>query len=91
MITREKVKEYIWAGGDIDGYARSGRHSNITDADWFLIDQTVSAIGMIRRGQAAPVFKQRHQEEIRETFDSTGTYELLVDYEAKSEQGGLSQ
>jgi hypothetical protein len=63
MITQDKLREYIWAGGDIDGYARSGRRSDITDGDWFLIDGMLSAFSIIRRGLAADTFKKQHQDQ----------------------------
>jgi hypothetical protein len=91
MITRGKVQEFIWAGGDIDGYARSGRRSDITDGDWFLIEQMLGAISIIRGGLAADSFKKRHEDQVREVFDSPETYELLREYGAQSEQTGFRQ
>jgi len=85
MITQDKLREYIWAGGDIDGYARSGHRSDITDGDWFLIDRMLSAISIIRRGLAADTFKKQHQDQVREAFDSMETYQALQNYEAQSE------
>jgi hypothetical protein len=82
-----KLREYIWAGGDIDGYARSGRRSDITDGDWFLIDGMLSAFSIIRRGLAADTFKKQHQDQVRKAFDSMETYQALQDYEAQSEPG----
>ena len=84
MITQDKLHEYIWAGGDIDGYARSGRRGDITDNDWFLIDQMLSAISIIRRGLAADTFKKQHLDQVREAFDSMDTYQALQNYEAQS-------
>lgn len=83
MITRQKLSEYIWAGGDIDGYSRSGRHSDITDEDWSVIDRTLSAITILRRGLGADSFRRQHEECIGKVFDSMETYELLVKYEAQ--------
>jgi hypothetical protein len=85
MITQGKLREYIWANGDIDGYARSGRVSDITDGDWLLIDRMLSAISIIRRGLAADTFKQQHQDQVREAFDSMETYKALQNYEAQIE------
>lgn len=87
MITRAKLDEYIWADGDIDGYARSGRRGDISDQDWFLIDEMLSAISMIRRGLAADSFTREHQARVQEVFESEDTYNFLVEYEANGESG----
>ena len=88
MITKKKLDEYIWAGGDIDGYSRSGRTSDITDQDWSFIDQTLSAITMIRRGLVSDSFRREHEQTVKREFDSLKTYEVLKQFEIKSEQGG---
>ena len=88
MITRAKLKEYMWANGDIDGYARSGRDGDISTEEWFAIDRLLSAITIIHRGLAAPEFKQKHQAEVAEFFDSDATYQQLVEFAKKNEQGG---
>lgn len=84
MITQDKLREFIWAGGDIDGYARSGRRSDITDVDWFLIDRMLSAITIIRRGLAADTFRKQHEDQVREAFDSMETYQMMQEYETRS-------
>jgi hypothetical protein len=86
MITKDKLAEYIRAGGDIDGWSRSGRTSDITDDDWRKIDILLSAITIIRRGLAAEGFKKAHYQMVREHFDCDETYRALVDYEKKSEK-----
>lgn len=84
MITSSKLREYIWADGDIDGYARSGRKSDITDGEWSLLDQMLSAMSMIRRGLASEEFKSHHEDQVRQTFDCPETYQLLREYEMQS-------
>jgi hypothetical protein len=88
MITKDKLREYIWADGDMDGYSRSRRCGPITDADWHFLDQMVSAIAMIRRGLVADSFQKDHDDTVSREFDSPSTYKILEEYEMKSEQGG---
>ena len=87
MITQDKLNEYIWANGDIDGYARSGRSSDITDAEWFFLDKMLSAIMMIRRGLVEDSFRQEHEQAVEQGFDSRATYDALCEFERKSEPG----
>jgi len=86
MITDAKLDGYLWAKGDIDGYARSGRDGDISTEEWFVIDRLLSAITMIRRGLAAPEFIQTHETEVKELFDCKATYRKLVECERESEQ-----
>lgn len=88
MITKDKLQEYIWADGDMDGYSLSGRTGPITYDDWHFLDQMVTAITMIRRGLAADSFRRDHEETVRREFDCRSTYQMLTEYEMKSEQGG---
>lgn len=89
MITQDKLNEYIWAGGDIDGYARSGRSSDITDADWLFLDKMVSAITMIRQGLVSDSFEREHEQVVGKEFDSRATYDALCEFERTSEQSGV--
>jgi hypothetical protein len=86
MITRDKLAEYIWASGDIDGWCRSGRQSDIADDDWRKIDILLSAITVIRHGLAAECFKQDHYQMVRENVNCDETYKDLVAYEKKCER-----
>ena len=85
MITRNKVDEYIWARGDIDGYVRSGRSGDVTTVDWIFLDQMVSAITMIRRELASDSFQEEHKQIVEREFDSQDTYDALKNYERMSE------
>ena len=84
MITKQKLDEYIWAGGDIDGWSRSGRESDITDDEWRMIETMLTAITIIRRGLAADVFVREHRQLVQKNFDCDQTYRDLVEYECKS-------
>ncbi len=88
MITKEKLEEYMWADGDIDGYCGSGRKKPITDAESRFLDHMVTAITIIRRGLVVDSFRKEHDETVSREFDSRATYEEPVKYEMKSEQGG---
>jgi hypothetical protein len=70
MITRDKLKEYTWADGDIDGWSRSGRTSDITSEEWYCIDGFFSEITVIRRNLATDGFKEQHVNKVRSHFDS---------------------
>ena len=83
MITKRKLEEYIWAGGDIDGWSRSGRQSDITDEEWRMIDTMLTAITIIRRGLAADAFVNEHREMVQKNFDCEKTYKDLKEYELK--------
>jgi hypothetical protein len=59
MITLEKLRTYRKFRADIDGYARShgrGDTSEISDADWRLIDELRQALHIIISGKASPEF-----------------------------------
>ena len=85
MITPDKVKEWTWCDGDIDGYTRSGRWEKniLSDEEWDFIDRMVSEIGLIRKGLVADSFKEAHEKK-KERFDSMATYQILEQYESKS-------
>lgn len=86
MITEAKLKEYIWAKGDDDGYARSGRKGPMEDGDWRLIDEFLSQITMIRQGLVSDSFRIEHERRVGLEFDKNSTYEILKEYERKGEQ-----
>lgn len=85
MITPEKIKEYTWCDGDIDGYSRSGRWEKeiLTDEEWNFIDRMISEIGLIRKNLVSDSFRAKHEEQ-KERFDSIETYQILEQYEPKS-------
>ena len=83
MITHTKLKEYMWANGDIDGYARSRRDGDISDKEWFAIDRIVSAITIIERGLASQEFREKHDAEVVRLFDRKSTYQGLVEFSKK--------
>ena len=85
MITLDKVREYTWCDGDIDGYARSGRGKKniISDEEWRFIDNVIFEIGLIKKVPVAETFIQNHERKKKE-FESPAVYQLLVDYEFKS-------
>jgi hypothetical protein len=69
MITLAKLQTYRKFRGDIDGFSRTrgrGDTSDITDADWRLIDELRGGLRIIASGRASPQFaatiKQRLDE-----------------------------
>lgn len=84
MITREKLKEYMWCDGDIDGYSRSGRVKKniISSEEWRFLDETLAKMTVIRNELGSKEFVAAHDAEKSE-FDSEETYELFREFERK--------
>lgn len=55
MLTLEKLGVYRMFDGDIDGWARSPRRSELpamTGDDWFLIDELRQGLSLVSAGRA---------------------------------------
>ena len=80
MITKEKIEIYKKYKGDIDQWARLGKKKEqkiIDDEDWFLIDEIVQDIQLIKNGQASDEFEIRLNEKLKRVFDEERTLEYL--------------
>jgi len=67
LITIKTLRIYQEFNGDIDGYARSGRHddpSDATDRDWRLIDELRQALFIIASGLASTDFQESTEQKI---------------------------
>ena len=53
MLTIQHLEVYESFGGDIDGWARSGNNRIINDADWYLIDELLQDLNMLKSGFAS--------------------------------------
>ena len=59
MITKEKIRIYNRYNGDIDDWARQGsrkEHASISDQEWYLIDELIQGLHLIKNGLASSVF-----------------------------------
>ena len=68
MLTLAKIETYRAFDGNIDGYVRSDRKgdsSDITEADWALIDRLLTAIHIIETGKATEQFVAKTEQELQ--------------------------
>lgn len=54
MLTHAHLDLWQAYGGDIDGWVRQGRHGEISDSQWALIDSLCQALHLVVHGLAAP-------------------------------------
>jgi len=78
MITSDKVRIYEKYDGDIDGFARSSKISELdilTDQDWRFIDEILQRLLIIQSGLGSTDFEEQaramlmeavHDENVRE-------------------------
>ncbi|MBN8771380.1 MAG: hypothetical protein J0I46_07440 [Thiobacillus sp.] len=70
MLTLDKLNIYRRFDGDLDGWARTANGhdaSDITDADWLLIEDLRQALDLIAAGQASQVFTASFESRLRDT------------------------
>ena len=80
MITKEKVEIYRRFGGDIDGWARIGtkeEKSIMSDHDWYLIENFIQDISLVRKKLASKDFARSMDERLKENCDSEATINAL--------------
>jgi hypothetical protein len=80
MITKEKLNNYIFFNGDIDGWARAGTHSQkegMSDSDWFLIDNLMQDLVIAQNGNASADFCSTLEQKLADNCDSNETVKLL--------------
>lgn len=80
MISDEKLRIYDKFNGDIDGFSRGGsprEKSTITDEDWYLIDELIQSLTMVRGGLASGDFEGRVRERLSEVVQDEHTREYL--------------
>ena len=59
MLTVAKLMTYAKFNGDIDGWVRaadSDDAANLTDADWYLIDELLMNLATVASGRASAAF-----------------------------------
>ena len=80
MITANKITIYEKFNGDIDGWARSGtkeQHEIINDGEWFLIDELVQDVRLIKNNLASSDFQKKIYKKLRENCDNLETIKYL--------------
>jgi hypothetical protein len=80
MLTMEKLNTYKKFDGDIDGWARSSigdDNSNVTDDDWYLIDELVMELTEVGKGFASPNFALEVERKLLASTADEATREAL--------------
>ncbi len=71
-ITVDKITIFKKYRGDIDGYARSGTAKEklvLSDKDFYLIDDLLQSMDMVKKGTASDEFKSKTIQRIKELTD----------------------
>lgn len=86
MITQKKLEIYRSYQGDIDDWCRMTMYtdtsSEIKREDWYLIDNLLQELSMIKRGIVSKEYEKKIWEELKRNCDSEETIhqlEKLVD------------
>ena len=80
MLTLEKIQVYESFNGDIDGWARTARSGNpadMTDEDWFLIDELRQALHQVAAGLATPHYRANVERRLLDATDDAAVRERL--------------
>ena len=80
MITAKKITIYEEFNGDIDGWARSGtkeQHEVINDEEWFLIDELVQDLRLIKNNLTSSDFQRKVYNKLRENCNNPETIKYL--------------
>lgn len=83
MITQNKLDTYIQCNGDVDMWARSRRKrtkewEEMSSSDWFLIQDLLQSIAIVKSGQASSQFRDNLNEQILEECDNEDTIKKLI-------------
>ena len=70
MLSIRHLEVYESFGGDLDGWARSGDTSIINDADWYLIDELVQDLNMLKSGLASKSLEATIRDKLIAATDS---------------------
>ena len=83
MITSEKVSIFKKYKGYYDGYyvQNEGKTITISDDEWFLLDNFMQDILMIRKGICSNSYKKQIIEKINANCDNKETYNLIFEVE----------
>jgi hypothetical protein len=83
MLTSEKVEIFKRYKGYYDGYhiQNNGKEKLILDDEWFLLNNLMQDIYLIRNGMAAKSFENKVLEQLVKNCDSEDTYNLIFKVE----------
>jgi hypothetical protein len=94
MLTLEKLRVYESFDGDIDGWARTARSGNphdMTDADWFLIDELRQALHQVAAGLASSHYKAQVDKRLLDATDDEAVRERLLQLAKPDDVDGASR
>lgn len=80
MITKDKIKIYKKFNGDLDYFARvcSPKDKKLMkDEDWFLIDDIIQDIKLIRKGLTSVDYENKINQKIKEKIDCSETLDRI--------------
>ena len=80
MLTMKHLEIYEAFGGDIDGWARNADKGIITDADWYLIDELLQNLKLVKSGLTSTSLETTIKDKIfaaTENQDVRNRLELL--------------
>ena len=83
MITSAKIEIFKFYKGYYDGYyiQNESKPMIITDDEWFLLDNLIQDIHLIRKGVVSKSYETKIVEKIKTNFDSEETYNLVFELE----------
>ena len=83
MITSEKLSIFKQYKGYFDGYyvQSKGKTMIITDDEWFLMDNLMQDLSLIRNGLCSELYKKQTIEKIKANCDNAETAHLLFELE----------
>jgi hypothetical protein len=64
MLTIQHLEIYEAFGGDIDVWARSGDKGVINDSDWYLIDELLQDLKMLKSGLTSKSLEIKMRDKI---------------------------
>lgn len=83
MLTEEKIEIFKRYKGDYDGYHIQNKDKNkmISGDEWFLLNNFMQDIYLIRKGVAAESFEIAVIKKLKESCDNVETYNFVFELE----------
>lgn len=80
MLTVEKLRIYEQFDGDIDGWVLTSRGpstTEMTDEDWYLIDELLMGLTTVKIGVASPSYAQQVEQRLLVCTSDQATRSIL--------------
>ena len=80
MLTVDKLNIYEQFEGNIDGWARAAQArstSDMTDEDWYLIDELLLGLTAVNTGSASPSYSRALELKLLTSTDDQATRDRL--------------